>query len=50
MPFHFAKANSNIVTLGAFDTISREPNFKQFTVRIERTSTRDRRRATPIRA
>jgi len=50
MPFHFAEANSNIVTLGAFDPISREPNFKQCAVRIERTSRHDRRRATPIGA
>ena len=45
MPFHFAETNSNIVTLGAFDPISREPNFKQCAVRIERTATRDRRSA-----
>jgi assimilatory nitrate reductase catalytic subunit len=50
MPFHFAEANSNIVTLGAFDPISREPNFKQCAVRIERTSTHDRRQTAPIRA
>jgi assimilatory nitrate reductase catalytic subunit len=43
MPFHFSETNSNIVTLGAFDPISREPNFKQCAVRIERTATRDRR-------
>ncbi len=43
MPFHFAETNSNIVTLGAFDPISREPNFKQCAVRIERTPMRDRR-------
>ena len=35
--FHFAEQNSNLVTLGAFDPISREPNFKQCAVRIERT-------------
>jgi assimilatory nitrate reductase catalytic subunit len=45
MPFHFSETNSNIVTLGAFDPISREPNFKQCAVRIERTSARDRRSA-----
>ena len=39
MPFHFAEHNSNLVTLGAFDPISREPNFKQCSVRVERTST-----------
>ncbi|GAA3756825.1 molybdopterin oxidoreductase family protein [Terriglobus aquaticus] len=35
MPFHFAEQNSNLVTLGAFDPISREPNFKQCAVRVE---------------
>jgi len=43
MPFHFSETNSNIVTLGAFDPISREPNFKQCAVHVERTSARDRR-------
>ncbi|SEG70216.1 nitrate reductase (quinol-dependent), catalytic subunit [Bryocella elongata] len=38
MPFHFAEHNSNLVTLGDFDPISREPNYKQCAVRIERTS------------
>jgi len=38
MPFHFSEANSNLVTLGAFDPISREPNFKQCAVRIERSA------------
>jgi anaerobic selenocysteine-containing dehydrogenase len=37
MPFHFAEANSNLVTLGDFDPISREPNFKQCAVRVDRT-------------
>ncbi|HXE06982.1 MAG TPA: nitrate reductase [Acidobacteriaceae bacterium] len=36
MPFHFSETNSNLVTLGAFDPISREPNFKQCAVRIEK--------------
>ena len=36
MPFHFHVANSNLVTLGAFDPISREPNFKQCAVRVEK--------------
>lgn len=40
MPFHFAEANSNLVTLGAFDPISREPNFKQCAVRVERSTLR----------
>ena len=38
MPFHFFENNSNLVTLGAFDPISREPNFKQCAVRIERST------------
>ena len=38
MPFHFAESNSNLVTLGAFDPISREPNFKQCAVRIEKST------------
>lgn len=37
MPFHFAESNSNLVTLGAFDPISREPNFKQCAVRVEKS-------------
>jgi len=36
MPFHYAEANVNEVTQGAFDPISREPNYKQCAVRIER--------------
>ena len=47
MPFHFAETNSNIVTLGAFDPISREPNFKQCAVRIERSAVGRRAVATP---
>jgi anaerobic selenocysteine-containing dehydrogenase len=39
MPFHFAETNSNRVTLGAFDPISREPNFKQCAVRVQKTTT-----------
>ena len=38
MPFHFSEPNSNLVTFGAFDPISREPNFKQCAVRVERTT------------
>jgi assimilatory nitrate reductase catalytic subunit len=38
MPFHFSETNSNLVTLGAFDPISREPNFKQCAVRVERSN------------
>ncbi len=40
MPFHFAETNANLVTIDAFDPISREPNFKQCAVRIERSSLR----------
>jgi assimilatory nitrate reductase catalytic subunit len=36
MPFHFVETNSNRVTQSAFDPISREPNFKQCAVRVER--------------
>lgn len=46
MPFHFAETNSNVITLGAFDPISREPNFKQCAVSVEKTVTRDRRVST----
>ncbi len=38
MPFHFSETNSNLVTLGSFDPISREPNFKQCAVRVEKTA------------
>jgi predicted molibdopterin-dependent oxidoreductase YjgC len=38
LPFHFAESNANQVTQSAFDPISREPNFKQCAVRIERSS------------
>ena len=37
MPFHYAEANVNEVTQGAFDPISREPNYKQCAVRIEKS-------------
>jgi len=36
MPFHFSETNSNRVTLGGFDPISREPNFKQCAVLVEK--------------
>jgi assimilatory nitrate reductase catalytic subunit len=39
MPFHFEQTNSNLVTQSAFDPISREPNYKQCAVRVERTGT-----------
>ncbi len=38
MPFHFTEWNSNLVTLDEFDPISREPNFKQCAVCVERTT------------
>jgi assimilatory nitrate reductase catalytic subunit len=37
VPFHYAEANANRVTQSAFDPISREPNYKQSAVRVERT-------------
>lgn len=37
MPFHFFETNVNNVTQSAFDPISREPNYKQCAVRIERS-------------
>ncbi len=38
MPFHFFETNVNEVTQSAFDPISREPNYKQCAVRVERTA------------
>jgi anaerobic selenocysteine-containing dehydrogenase len=38
VPFHYAEANANQVTQSAFDPISREPNYKQSAVRIEKGS------------
>ena len=38
VPFHFAEANANQVTQSAFDPVSREPNYKQSAVRVERTA------------
>jgi assimilatory nitrate reductase catalytic subunit len=40
MPFHFVETNSNLVTQSAYDPISREPNYKQCAVRVERTGAR----------
>ena len=37
VPFHFAEANANQVTQNVFDPLSREPNYKQSAVRVERT-------------
>ena len=39
MPFHYAEANANQVTQSAFDPFSREPNYKQSAVRVERSTT-----------
>jgi assimilatory nitrate reductase catalytic subunit len=36
MPFHYAETNANQVTQNAFDPISREPNYKQCAVRVEK--------------
>jgi assimilatory nitrate reductase catalytic subunit len=36
LPFHYAENNANEVTLSEFDPISREPNYKQSAVRVER--------------
>ena len=36
VPFHYADANANEVTMSEFDPISREPNYKQSAVRVER--------------
>jgi assimilatory nitrate reductase catalytic subunit len=38
MPFHFAQTNANNVTQSAFDPMSREPNYKQCAVRIEKSA------------
>jgi anaerobic selenocysteine-containing dehydrogenase len=36
VPFHWAAFNANQVTQSVFDPISREPNYKQCAVRVER--------------
>ena len=43
MELGFFETNVNEVTQSAFDPISREPNFKQCAVTVERTPIRDRR-------
>lgn len=40
MPFHFFETNVNEVTQSAFDPVSREPNYKQCAVRVERAGAR----------
>ena len=38
LPFHFAETNANQITQSAYDPISREPNYKQCAVRVEKSS------------
>ena len=38
VPFHYAEWNANQITQSAFDPFSREPNYKQSAVRVERTA------------
>jgi predicted molibdopterin-dependent oxidoreductase YjgC len=38
VPFHYAETNANAATQSAFDPISREPNYKQAAVRIDRSA------------
>jgi len=40
MPFHYEEKNSNLLTQSAFDPISREPNYKQAAVRVEKSGPR----------
>lgn len=47
VPFHYAEANANTVTQSAFDPVSREPNYKQSAVRVEKASTPDSQFPTP---
>jgi predicted molibdopterin-dependent oxidoreductase YjgC len=42
MPFHYPEANVNRLTQSEFDPVSREPNYKQSAVRVERAETRAR--------
>ena len=37
VPFHFAEWNANQLTQSEYDPMSREPNFKQSAVRVERS-------------
>jgi assimilatory nitrate reductase catalytic subunit len=41
VPFHFAESNVNQLTQTAYDPISREPNYKQSAVRVERADRRE---------
>jgi assimilatory nitrate reductase catalytic subunit len=47
VPFHYAEANANAATQSAFDPISREPNYKQSAVRVEKPSTTNSQLQTP---
>ena len=47
VPFHYAEANANQVTQSSFDPISREPNYKQSAVRVERSATPNPQLPTP---
>ena len=47
MPFHFAETNVNEVTQDAFDPISREPNYKQCAVKVERSAPHSHKAARP---
>jgi assimilatory nitrate reductase catalytic subunit len=38
VPFHYAEANANRLTQSAYDPVSREPNYKQSAVRVERAA------------
>jgi anaerobic selenocysteine-containing dehydrogenase len=51
VPFHFVETNANQVTQSAYDPISREPNYKQSAVRIEKSekARQLRGKARPIR-
>lgn len=40
MPFHYEERNANRLTQSAFDPVSREPNYKQSAVRVERSGPR----------
>ena len=49
VPFHYAEANANAATQSAFDPISREPNYKQAAVRVEKSSTSNSQLQSPKR-
>lgn len=38
IPFHYAEANANNLTINLCDPFSREPNYKQAAVKVEKTS------------